>query len=141
MPMIIKNNVRYCSTGGDAENIVYDNAESGMEATNMQDAIDELNSNFGTLRTLLDGGIATSESGQNTFSVPESSSFNGIINFTKPFNTIPSVLVSYIENVGLVRGTISVTEITKGGFSFNISNTGEHTVSVTVSWNATADVT
>ena len=47
MPMIIKNNVRYCSTGGDAENIVYDNAESGMEATNMQDAIDELNSNIG----------------------------------------------------------------------------------------------
>ena len=46
MPMIIKNNVRYCSTGGDAENIVYDNAESGMEATNMQDAIDELNSNL-----------------------------------------------------------------------------------------------
>lgn len=46
MPMIIKNNVRYCSTGGDAESIVYNNTESGMEATNMQDAIDELNSNI-----------------------------------------------------------------------------------------------
>ena len=46
MPMIIKNNVRYCSTGGDAESIVYNNTESGMEATNMQDAIDELNSNL-----------------------------------------------------------------------------------------------
>ena len=46
MPMIIKNGKRYCSTGGEAENVVYNNTESGLEATNMQDAIDELNSNL-----------------------------------------------------------------------------------------------
>lgn len=66
--------------------------------------------------------------------------FSSIISFSKPFNTIPTVLVSYMENVGLIRGTITITEVTKGGFSFTISNTAEHTSSVIVSWNATADI-
>lgn len=42
MPMIIKGGKRYCSSSNLAEDIIYDNENSGLEATNTQEAIDEL---------------------------------------------------------------------------------------------------
>lgn len=40
--MIIKNRKRYCSTSGDAKDIIYNNENSSLEATNVQNAIDEM---------------------------------------------------------------------------------------------------
>lgn len=71
MPMIIKNGKRYCSTGGEAENIVYDNTNSGLDSTNMQDAIDELNSNLDGISFVVDStgkitGYTTNTGGADT---------------------------------------------------------------------------
>ena len=50
MGKIIRNGVLYASD--DAKDINYDNATSGMDAENVQDAINEVNGNIGDLTTL-----------------------------------------------------------------------------------------
>ena len=120
-----------------AKKIVYDNAESGMEASTVQGAIDELNSNLDTLQKLLEGGIVTSEHG--TFATPDNmvkdSTKDFIVNFEKPFNKIPDVILtssnSYIK--------VSLLEVTKGGFSARCTCTYGGNEAV-ISWNATADI-
>lgn len=47
MTMIIKNRKRYCSTSGDAKDIIYNNENSSLEATDVQNAIDEMQNNLG----------------------------------------------------------------------------------------------
>lgn len=49
MTMIIKGGKRYCSSSNLAEDIIYDNENSGLEATDIQGAIDELNSKLGEI--------------------------------------------------------------------------------------------
>lgn len=52
MPFIIKNGKYYASAGSNvAENIIYDNTESGLEANDVQGAINELNSNLDNIST------------------------------------------------------------------------------------------
>jgi hypothetical protein len=46
MPMVIKNSKRYCTSSNAAKDIIYDNKNSGMTATNTQAAIDELKNNL-----------------------------------------------------------------------------------------------
>ena len=42
MGKIIVNGIEFCGTSDTADNIIYDNKESGLEATTVQGAIDEL---------------------------------------------------------------------------------------------------
>ena len=42
MGKIIRNGIEYCGTSDTADNIIYDNTDSGLAATNTQTAIDEL---------------------------------------------------------------------------------------------------
>lgn len=42
MGKIIVNGIEFCGTSDTADNIIYDNKESDLEATTVQDAIDEL---------------------------------------------------------------------------------------------------
>ena len=43
MGKIIRNGIEFCGTSDTADNIIYDNSESGLEATTTQAAIDKLN--------------------------------------------------------------------------------------------------
>ena len=47
MPMIIKGGKRYCSSGNIAKDMIYNNKTSELKATNVQDAIDELDADLG----------------------------------------------------------------------------------------------
>lgn len=128
MPMIIKNNMRYCSTGGDAESIVYNNTESGMKATNMQDAIDELNSNLDGEAVLL--AEVSKESSKN---------FTGID--LSPYRSVmlcgykyASNLDSYVSPVTMPKNLITINTrfwsryITGGTYnSFGLSRTADQT--------------
>ena len=44
MSSIYRNGIRYGNTSSIAQNVIYDNTESNLEAENMQEAVDELNS-------------------------------------------------------------------------------------------------
>lgn len=74
MTMIIKNRKRYCSTSGDAKDIIYNNENSSLEATDVQNAIDEINFNltadipfkFGKNEEGKYGYIVTDEDGADT---------------------------------------------------------------------------
>ena len=44
MGKIIRNGIEYCGTSDTEDNIIYDNTDSGLAATNTQTAIDELTS-------------------------------------------------------------------------------------------------
>ena len=43
MGKIIRNGIEFCGTSDTADNIIYDNKDSGLKATTVQGAIDELN--------------------------------------------------------------------------------------------------
>lgn len=74
MPMIIKGGKRYCSSGSIAKDMIYNNKISELKATNVQDAIDEINSNltsdipfkFGKNEDGKYGYIITDEDGADT---------------------------------------------------------------------------
>lgn len=80
LPESVKNDgTIYLITDGDggweAEDSVYDNTESGLTATNVQDAVDELNSNVGSPSS------ASSVTGSDAFSkINALASANGMIN-------------------------------------------------------------
>lgn len=93
--------------------------------------------NLNTLQKLLEGGIATSEYG--AFSTPDNmakdSTKDFIVNFEKPFNKVPAVILT--SNNSYIK--VSLLEVTKGGFSARCTCTyGGH--EAVISWNATADV-
>lgn len=124
-----------------AKNLAYDDTETQLGVNNVQDAIVEQGKKITSLQQLLEGsGLATSESGSTTVGCLESTPVNGVISFTTPFNTIPTVIATYYNSAGLIDGTITITEISKGGFSYAISTSGRYCNSVTISWNATADI-
>lgn len=74
MTMIIKNGKRYCSSSNLAEDIIYNNETGGLEATDVQNAIDEINFNltadipfkFGKNEEGKYGYIVTDEDGADT---------------------------------------------------------------------------
>ena len=44
MGKIIRNGIEFCGTSDTADNIIYDNTSSGLEATTVQEAVDEIHS-------------------------------------------------------------------------------------------------
>ena len=64
MPMIIKGGKRYCSSSNLAKDIIYDNETSDMDATNVQNAINELNTNLNVRYNEIEGYIQLYYNGQ-----------------------------------------------------------------------------
>ena len=148
----------------DASFVKYDNIESGLEATNVQEAIDELNSklymcdnNLDILSENIDNlsegsnalskkivdienklkGSATSQNGSLTVSVPANNlAVEYTISFNETFNTIPTIITS--SNSSYIG--VTVLTVTKGGFKIRCSQGLSAAISGTVTWNATADI-
>ena len=55
MGKIVRNGIEFCGTSDTADNIIYDNKESGLTATTTQNAIDELSENIDGLNESVDG--------------------------------------------------------------------------------------
>ena len=135
----LSNNTIYLITDSGelaAENLFYDGSQTGL-GNNVQDAIDELNSNI----TMILQGNAISENGVETIACPSNSTFTHTVSFSKPFNTIPTIICTCKNNYGGGYSVpVTVNEITKGGFICTIGATGGGGTEVYLTWNATADV-
>lgn len=55
MPKIVRNEIEYSSTTSTANQINYLNTTSGLSATNVQDAIDEVTSDLATKQNVITG--------------------------------------------------------------------------------------
>lgn len=61
MGKIIRNGIEFSSTSDTADNINYNNSQSGLEAMTAQEAIDEVNENVSTLTESLNNYVAKSK--------------------------------------------------------------------------------
>ena len=101
MGKIMKDGIQY-GVGGiqKAEGITYDNTDSGMTATNVQGAIDELNSNL-TVQTGTDGSVTWYKFGNvvtvKVFAYTALSQANAWVQVgTVPSNCHPNAQVSFV---------------------------------------------
>lgn len=111
-----------------AENVGYDNSKSGIEAVNVQDAIDKLDesleeilNNSNSLK--IDCGVTTATSSSTT------------INFTKDFIEPPAVVANVNANGGGILATVNAVTTTSAKFYF-WSGTQAFNNGVTFHWIA-----
>ena len=122
--------------GGSADLISYDNTNSGLGSTNVQGAIDELNSKLDELMT-----VKSQNGNTQIFTLPKFSSTTETITFPKSFNSVTEVNVvmtrldwtdsSYDPYYSCTA--INVTEI---GFLLNMTSNIDQNTRVQVSWSA-----
>ena len=134
----VKNGDYTFAHQGDGNFVIYDMNNNAIFDTKSTDLkIDELNSNI----TMILQGNATSENGVETIACPSNSTFTHTVSFSKPFNTIPTIICTCKNNYGGGYSVpVTVNEITKGGFICTIGATGGGGTEVYLTWNATADV-
>ena len=88
MGKIIRNGIEYCGTSDTADNIIYDNKDSGLAATTVQAAVDKVAESLGGIEfAIVDGKPQWKERGADSFS---------------PFKSNPRVLSIYY--VGAATG-------------------------------------
>lgn len=92
---------------------------------------------LGQITTRIDDSIYTSDSGSFSFVPPNYNKQDTLVNFKKPFNTVPTVLCS--SNLWWV--STSVVDVTVSGAIIRVTcNTGDNSRTGTYSWNASAKV-
>ena len=110
---------------GEADGISYDNTDSGLTATNVQGAIDEVNTSLGKLKE--------SESGEKTLTVGDTSLSSNMfasasVTFTKTYSKPPIVICEVDSSApganGAVTSYVTTTGCHIGGWRYgtNISN-------------------
>ena len=122
MSYIMKNGKRH-GGGGNSNTILFNNSITGIKATNVQDAIDEV---YGTFMT---NPVIESQNGEFTSgSVPFEPSFiTAEVIFEKPFSSIPTVIASIVDTGDInwaMYGYVKITAITCSGFLIEVHNTG-----------------
>ena len=81
MGKIVRNGIEFSSTSDTANNINYDNSQSGLSAVTAQEAIDEVNENVSTLTESLEE-VSEKLEEKSTWKI-----INSRITSTNPFNT------------------------------------------------------
>lgn len=136
MAKIIKNNIPYTSIPSSASMLPYDNYDSGLEATNVKDAIDELAEGGGgatALDNLTDVDISSASNGQVlTYSNGE------WINNNVPS---PSVALNDITDVSVSSPSDGQVLKYNNGDWVNAAESGGTTVIANPSGSSSADLT
>ena len=104
---MIINGVEVGGSFGSATSVPYSNTNSGLEATNVQCAIDELNSNIKNIQY----GTTVTASNDNV------EYYSATVTFEKPFNTVPIVLTQVLYLSKASNGSTIITEVTQTGFT------------------------
>ena len=109
MAKIIKNNISYTSIPSSASMLPYDNADSGLEATNVKDAIDELAESEGssTFAGLSDVSLSDLQNGQ----VPKYNSQTQKWENANESGGGSTVTVTQIQSTGTKIATIGVDSV------------------------------
>lgn len=112
----LSDNVEYRITDASIEaakasNISYDNSFSGLDANNVQGAVDTLTE---SLEELQNSSLKVQYSLNNEFNVATSGAETNIT-FNEPYTEIPLVTVSMIAGTG--SATWKITSISKTGFT------------------------
>lgn len=106
-----------------AANVSYDNTDSGLNATNAQDAIDELTDLIENIPTPTPSTIDISEKGSHLFSLSTANtSSTEAITFTEAYSNPPTVIVSICTNTsdsgsGVIQSKCAAALVTNTGFN------------------------
>ena len=132
MGIIMYNGQKYSGSFDKAVHISYDNSTSGLQAENVQAAVDEVNSK---IKNLIDEKISM-RSGQVTGIEIEANSSTLIsVTFTRPFATVP-VVSTHCASSGYEL-IVSFKNITVDGFEAWVRNVGSSKVtSRSIRYNA-----
>lgn len=110
----IKDGVIYSGGATSADQIAYDNTNSGLEATNTQEAVDELSSDLTALTPALNGvyfklGTTSGQTGSSY----------GTVTFTTPFPSASyNVFLEPYNANGALLWESSIISKTASGFTF-----------------------
>ena len=114
-----------------AKNMAYDSSTSGLEAVNVQDAIDTVNESVSTLSESLNAIIL--DRGETPILSGNSSEIAFSVNFNKKFSKIPCVSINLTND----SFTYQIGAVTNTGFNGYIKHISGGTIAnVRVSWFA-----
>ena len=133
--------VPFKSGGGDADSISYDNSISGINADNVQDAIDEqqsrivsLERGFGSVGDLLD--VQTGSWKSDTLSYNNQQQY--LVVFDKQFKNIPTVNIAIKTKLAPGNYSVTVSNISEASFTITFKVTTNATFAMELDWIAEA---